>query len=109
MAQLLLQVVRGAVEHSLEADVFSLGQLLYELASGNVPYCDCDAYQTRINVVGGVQPQLPGGCPSGYADLVGRCRSMNAAERPSMKQVRVCGSWGEGWRRWTGVEACVGV
>ncbi len=81
------------------ADVFSFAMLLFELATGRMPWEGMNMGQINAAVMRGRRPQLPAGVDAGLKSLVEACWAQVPGERPAMAQVvaRLVGmEWGRG-------------
>ena len=72
------------------SDIFSLGILLYETATGVLPFTG-DGLLTVLKQIESATPEPPSsvraGLPSAFDDLIGECLAKNPASRPSAKSV----------------------
>lgn len=73
-------------------DIYALGIIAWECFTGQRPYTD-RGYDWRAqvlvlkDVLGGLRPDIPEGCPEALARLMRRCWAANPAERPSALDV----------------------
>ncbi|KAH9195620.1 hypothetical protein AeNC1_002404 [Aphanomyces euteiches] len=95
--------VLNGVYYSEKADVYSLGVLMTELDTVQVPYSnlelafsdqdlkDANVVKTRLAmlvVAGDVRPTLSSQCPKILADIATACLSYNPEERPSVLDIQ---------------------
>jgi len=76
------QLAGAAVD--ARADLFSLGVMLYEIASGKRPWAGDNAISIAVAQVTQPMRELePHHVPQEYVDIVVRCLALDAAERPA--------------------------
>jgi serine/threonine protein kinase len=75
-------------------DVYSFAMLLYEVASGFLPFQDAegnflydDNFQLYRDVVAGVRPQIPMRCHATLKSLMTKCWESDPARRPAFKYI----------------------
>jgi len=92
LAWLAPEIVMGTDKYSKASDVYSLGLILYELATGKVPYRDLPNKPTKPNsdeiknwIVGGERlwKYLPRDCPIELSQLICECCAEEPIDRPS--------------------------
>ena len=71
-------------ENTKAGDVFSLGVMLYELATGNLPW---DGNGGMVLLTGAQIPKLPNTFSKGLVDLVYKCMSKETKNRPTVEDV----------------------
>lgn len=67
---------------SCETDVYALGMVLFELASGQVPFSGKNLSQISMLLIQAKRPKIPQDTPKGYADLIQQCWAQRAKDRP---------------------------
>eukprot|EP01094_Clydonella_sp_ATCC50884_P017768 TRINITY_DN315_c0_g1_i17.p1 TRINITY_DN315_c0_g1~~TRINITY_DN315_c0_g1_i17.p1 ORF type:complete len:529 (+),score=120.88 TRINITY_DN315_c0_g1_i17:1158-2744(+) len=68
-------------------DVYSFGMLMWEVAARAVPFADAHSPEVAIKwIEEGEKEDIPEDTPPAYAELLQRCWSSDAAERPSMAE-----------------------
>jgi serine/threonine protein kinase len=73
---------------SKESDIYSIGILMMELASGIPPYSDRPHNSLlALEIVQGSRPQMPQGLPKVYTNLALSCCNSDPSLRPSAKQL----------------------
>lgn len=70
-----------------QADIFSLGVVLWEVATRELPFASDGKAQVALNIVEGKRPPIPTNVPLSYAALVQACWKGRADKRPSAQQV----------------------
>ena len=78
-------------------DVYSFGIVMYEIATGQMPYHDFDAqfnngeiqaHELLDLIAEGTRPAVPPGIPPPYLALMCRCWSGVPSERPPFREAR---------------------
>ncbi|CAG8455009.1 8032_t:CDS:2 [Paraglomus occultum] len=83
--------------HSLAADVYSFGTIMWEVASGERPFANRGHnFLLALDICDGVRPKIVDGTPECYAVLMNRCWDARPEERPTATYlVEVLGEWCE--------------
>lgn len=68
-------------------DVFAFGTIIWELFMRKVPYVGCDANEIKNKVCNGEQLFIGKSIPPKIADIINKCRSYDADNRPSFKKL----------------------
>lgn len=85
------EVIKSGEAYNSKADIWSLGITVYEIATGNPPYCDKDASWAMQLISKGTPPRLEGGAYSqALKECVALCLDENPAERPSADDLLRC-------------------
>ncbi|KAK2949582.1 hypothetical protein BLNAU_15442 [Blattamonas nauphoetae] len=72
--------------NAVKASVFSLGLVLWELETGQVPFQEQDAVNAQRQLGTGVLPKMAG-MQKELTDLITECLSLNPDDRPSLASV----------------------
>jgi serine/threonine protein kinase/dipeptidyl aminopeptidase/acylaminoacyl peptidase len=70
-----------ALELDHRSDIFSLGAVIYEMASGARPFAGASAADQMTAILKEDPPELPAATPPGFARIVGRCLEKAPADR----------------------------
>jgi serine/threonine protein kinase len=69
--------------YPFKVDVFSFGMVLYELASGKIPWKELELNSMIMRyTIEGTRPKLPEDIPTQYEDLVKKCWEEDPTKRP---------------------------
>ncbi|KAK2944428.1 hypothetical protein BLNAU_20632 [Blattamonas nauphoetae] len=68
------------------ASVFSLGLVLYEIETGNVPFGEIDGVNAHRQLGTGSRPKMEN-IPEEMKELISSCLNVNALERPSLDTI----------------------
>jgi serine/threonine protein kinase len=78
--------------YGLKVDVYSFGEILCEIESGNLPFRDTSASDIFDFVVThGYQLPLPQSTPDPLKELITRCWHAHPTERPELRTI--CSRW----------------
>ncbi|CAG8688940.1 12853_t:CDS:2 [Ambispora leptoticha] len=69
-------------KYTPEADIYSVGMLMYECCTGKLPFYDynCD---NVLAICAGMRPPIPEGLPESYVKMMKRCWADNPSMRPT--------------------------
>jgi serine/threonine protein kinase len=71
------EIIISGAKHNEKCDVYSLGIIMWELLTCDVPFGDCDIAQITARLRNSERPEipspLPGGFPPSYVELMKRC------------------------------------
>lgn len=85
------EVIREGDTYNAKADIWSLGITLYEIATGNPPYCDKDAMWAMQMISKLTPPRLEGReYSSALKEIVALCLDENPEERLSAEELLKC-------------------
>ena len=73
--------------YNAKSDVWSMGCLLYEVASLRCPFDAKDMRGLVIKILRGAYPPLPRGFSAELGDLVNRCLARQPARRPTVNEL----------------------
>ncbi|XP_076989140.1 mixed lineage kinase domain-like protein isoform X2 [Tamandua tetradactyla] len=81
-----LKVLCGT--YSIKDDIYSFGIVLWEIATGKIPFEGCDTRKIR-ELVGLAEQKEPLGedCPPMLQEVIDRCRACDPSERPSVDEI----------------------
>jgi len=66
-----------------KADIYSLGIILWEILTGEIPYRGWNTIQIAMKVVQGIRPQFPELVPTELRELVASCWDEHVDKRPT--------------------------
>ncbi|CUM66420.1 uncharacterized protein PRCAT00004084001 [Priceomyces carsonii] len=85
------EVIREGEEYNVKADIWSLGMTIYEITTGNPPYCDKDASWAMQMISKLTPPRLEG---REYSPILKECIALcldeNPDERPLAEDLLKC-------------------
>lgn len=85
------EVIREGDTYNVKADIWSLGITVYEMATGNPPYCDKDALWAMQLISKQTPPRLEGREHSAaLKEAVALCLDENPQERPMAEELFKC-------------------
>ncbi|KAK6465285.1 kinase-like domain-containing protein [Scheffersomyces coipomensis] len=85
------EVIRKGDTYNSKADIWSLGITIYEIATGNPPYCDRDADWAMQMISKSTPPRLEGREYSpALKECIALCLDENPEERPSADDLMKC-------------------
>jgi class 3 adenylate cyclase/tRNA A-37 threonylcarbamoyl transferase component Bud32 len=77
-----------------KADLYSLGMVMWEVATRKLPFAGENLAKTAVDVVEGKRPPVPANAPKAYVALMTACWHRKPHKRPSAEQVcRTIESW----------------
>lgn len=85
------EVIREGAQYNVKADIWSLGITIYEIATGNPPYCEKGATWAMTMIEKLTPPRLEGReYPSALKECIALCLDENSEERPSADELQRC-------------------
>lgn len=85
------EVIREGAQYNVKADIWSLGITIYEIATGNPPYCDKGATWAMTMIEKLTPPRLEGReYPPALKECIALCLDENPDERPSADELLRC-------------------
>ncbi|GES76278.1 kinase-like domain-containing protein [Rhizophagus clarus] len=70
-------------KYTFKSDIYSIGLLMWEISSGQLPFNNCaHDYDLAMNVVNGMRPKIVSETPLEYKNLMEQCWNANPLERP---------------------------
>ena len=75
--------------YSRKADVYSFGNLFFELLTGIKPFSELESGQITAQIIAGGTPEFPrdSGIPKELRRITKACWAMNPSNRPSFRQL----------------------
>jgi predicted Ser/Thr protein kinase len=78
------------VQYPFKCDVYSFGMVCYEILSGDIPFSNIySPSEVKKMVLDGGHPELPNECPELLKNLIRRCWSLDASQRPKFGDICV--------------------
>ncbi|RIA96681.1 kinase-like domain-containing protein [Glomus cerebriforme] len=78
------EVIAGN-KHTIESDIYSIGMLMWEIASGQPPFSNYKHnYYLAMNIIYGLRPKIDPKIPLKYVELMKKCWNANPSERPKI-------------------------
>ncbi|PKC61069.1 kinase-like protein [Rhizophagus irregularis] len=78
------EVISGR-KYSFASDIYSIGILMWEISSGQLPFCNYEHdYNLAMNIVNGVRPRIVPGTPLEYENLIKQCWDADSLKRPNI-------------------------
>ncbi|ODV70122.1 kinase-like protein [Hyphopichia burtonii NRRL Y-1933] len=85
------EVIREGDQYDSKADIWSLGITIYEIATGNPPYCDKDAMWAMQMISKLTPPRLEGReYSAALKECIALCLDESPVERPSADDLQKC-------------------
>jgi hypothetical protein len=73
--------------HTEASDVYAMGIVFWELATGCEPYADADDATISAYVRGGDRMEIPADIPDAFADIITKAWLQNSKQRPTCQQL----------------------
>ncbi|RGB22675.1 kinase-like domain-containing protein [Rhizophagus diaphanus] len=88
------EIFKGS-EFTKEADIYSLGMIMWELTTGRKPFDNVEHDHNLIyKILDGERPEITEDTPECYANLMKSCWDPDPKKRPSIKEIRLAfGDW----------------
>ena len=81
------EVIRGG-PYTTAADIYSIGMLMYETATGHQPFLGIDPdIHLALDICSGIRPTLPEDIPESYASMMIRCWDADLSKRPTTPEL----------------------
>lgn len=71
----------------VNADIYSLGVVMWEVATRRVPFDGENLAKISFDVIAGKRPAMPSSLPEDFSDLVTRSWHAKPAKRPTADEV----------------------
>lgn len=81
------ELFRRGTPHSASTDVYSLGMILWEIASRQLPYADGDDDQAKDWIKEGENEKIPADCPAEFAAIILSCWEKDPKLRPTAAEI----------------------
>jgi len=82
------EALRGEFHGQAKSDIFSLGMVFFEIASGEFPFSEERNEPTVFKMIErGERPFMPKHCPKGFKDIIEWCWDQNPERRPTSSQL----------------------
>ena len=78
-------------EYTNKVDIYSYAMMLWEMATGQVPFAKSQPYAIMSMITKGVRPETPEDAPEGLIDLIEKCWAQNPDDRPTF--VDIMNAW----------------
>ncbi|GBC31772.2 kinase-like domain-containing protein [Rhizophagus irregularis DAOM 181602=DAOM 197198] len=70
-------------EYSRASDIYSIGILMWEISTGQLPFADQERdYSLAMNIINGMRPKIKSGTPLLYQELMEQCWDVDPKKRP---------------------------